>query len=191
MLRGVASRLALGSERSFSRSTKRELPPSLKLTDRCARQLLQLLERKKDAQAVRIKMVNDWSSSTGFSFAMEFAESKEPGEEMVVQDGARALGLHRLCSPGRGWLRLKCRMPHGSVARVSRPIAFSRSRRRTRVRRVSGLVQYRDRPARLNARHGREPGNHNHPAAKARPVCSAASEREKWDRQAMTQLIGL
>lgn len=76
-------------------AARRELPPPLKLTDRCARQLMQLLEHKKDATAVRIKMVNDWSSSTGFSFSMEFAESKEDGEEVVVQDGARAGGTAR------------------------------------------------------------------------------------------------
>ncbi|KAG8471015.1 hypothetical protein KFE25_009436 [Diacronema lutheri] len=75
--------------RSLAGAARRALPPPLKLTDRCARKLVQLLEHKPDAVAVRIKMVNDWSSSTGFSFQMDFAKSKEPGEEMIVQDGAR------------------------------------------------------------------------------------------------------
>lgn len=75
--------------RSLAGAARRALPPPLKLTDRCARKLVQLLEHKPDAVAVRIKMVNDWSSSTGFSFQMDFAKSKEPGEEMIVQDGGR------------------------------------------------------------------------------------------------------
>ncbi|KAJ1617717.1 hypothetical protein T492DRAFT_1097722 [Pavlovales sp. CCMP2436] len=80
---GVAVRWLAGPAR-------RAMPPSLKLTGRCAKTLAALLESKGDrVSAIRIKMVNDWSSTTGFTFGMEFAESIEPGEEVIEQEGAR------------------------------------------------------------------------------------------------------
>lgn len=71
------------------RPPRRAMPPSLKLTERCAQKVSQLLVSKRDVLAVRLKMVNDWTSTTGFSFQLDFATSKLPGEEMIEQDGAR------------------------------------------------------------------------------------------------------
>jgi hypothetical protein len=40
--------------------------------------------------AMRITMVNDWSSATGFSFRLDYAKEKQPGEELIIQDGPSA-----------------------------------------------------------------------------------------------------
>jgi len=71
---GLLARSAPALSRSFSATRRRRLPPSVIVTEQAAERMRALLLTNPKAVGVRMGMVNDWGSHTGFSYTLSFVE---------------------------------------------------------------------------------------------------------------------
>lgn len=113
LLRGGAPRAAFASSRTEAGgatssapplhavaralATRRKLPPSLNVADTASTRISALLEAQTNAIGVRLGMVNDWGSHTGFSYTLVFVgeDAVEASDERIDLPNGSSLYVER------------------------------------------------------------------------------------------------
>jgi len=89
--------MAMATTPSSQARPRRILPPSVVVSDRASLQMAALLQTQEGAAGMRIGMVNDWGSHTGFTYTLSFVRPSEveKDDERVELSGGALLFIER------------------------------------------------------------------------------------------------